>query len=316
MKIFVTGGAGFIGSNLINRLLDRGDCVTTIDNLDDYYDVEIKNNNIKRLSKYSEFEFIEGDIRNCDLLEVCFKSKLYDAVIHLAAMAGVRYCDEHSKETVDVNYVGTLNILNNIVRYRINKLVFASTSSVYGDSSKIPFDEKSDADSPISMYGTTKRASELLIKTYCHSYNLNSWCLRLFTVHGPGQRPDLAIHKFANQIYHDLPVTIYGDGSSMRDYLYIEDAVDAFTTALSRCSGYEEINIGESRTIVLSDLIKMIESRLNKKAAIEHHDMPKGDPHKTFSNISKAKRFLDFNPKTNFENGLDKFIDWYLETVK
>jgi len=310
MKILVTGGAGFIGSNLVERLLQDGHNVVCIDNFDDFYDSSIKEENIKIALQNSNYNFIKADITDLNKIDQIFKNNKFDIVIHLAAKAGVRPSIIDPYPYYNVNVIGTMNILESMKKHDVKKLIFASSSSVYGNNINVPFSEKDIVDNPISPYAASKKAGELLCHTYHHLYNFNIFCLRLFTVYGPRQRPDLAIHKFTEKIIKELPIDIYGKGDTARDYTYVDDIIQGITKSIEKIKGFEIINLGESRTILLSELIKVLEKTINKKAILNYQPMQAGDVDITYANISKAKALLDYSPNWDFEKGIIEFIKW------
>ncbi|HBG28789.1 MAG: epimerase [Planctomycetes bacterium GWF2_41_51] len=309
-KVLVTGAAGFIGSHLCERLVAEGDILTGLDNFDIFYDRKTKESNIKSLLKSDKFELVEGDIRNADCVRSVCKSGI-DVIVHLAAKAGVRPSIEDPCGYADVNINGTLVMLEAAKKFNIKKFIFASSSSVYGNNKKVPFSETDNVDNPISPYAATKKAGELICYTYHKLYNFDINCLRFFTVYGPRQRPDLAIHKFAKLIDSGKPIPMYGDGSMMRDFTFIDDIVDGIIAAIDRCKGYEIFNLGESQPVRLVDLIKEIEKAFGKKAVVERLPLQPGDVEKTFADVSKAGRMLEYNPRTEITTGLKIFADWF-----
>jgi len=306
----VTGGAGFIGSNLTDKLLSEGNSVIVIDNFDNFYDRKIKENNLMNALSYNNFKLIEGDIRDKNILAKIFSENKIDIVFQLAAKVGVRPSIKEPELFFEVNVNGTLNILEAMKRYGVKKLIFASSSSIYGNNKKVPFSEKDNVDLPISPYAATKKACELLNYTYHHLYGFNIYNLRFFTVYGPRQRPDLAIHKFAQLILTGEPIPVFGNGNTSRDYTYIDDIIQGIMSAIKKVKGYEIINIGESKTITLSNLIAIIENTVGEKAIVNRLPIQPGDVEKTFADISKAKQLLGYNPKTNIEDGIKKFVEW------
>lgn len=312
MRVFVTGCAGFIGSNLIDRLLGLGHEIIGIDNFDSFYNKLIKYSNIENALKNPQFHFMEGDIRDVSFLESCFKHEIIDLVIHLAAKAGVRPSIFNPQSYYDINVIGTLNILECMKAFSVNKMLFASSSSVYGNNHIIPFSETDNVDSPISPYAATKKAGELLCHTYHYLYQFDIFCLRFFTVYGPRQRPDLAIHKFTNQIIQNQTIEIYGDGKTSRDYTYINDIIDGIVKAKEHLKGFNIINLGESKTIDLNTMIEVLENQLGKKAAKKYWPNQLGDVDITFANISKAKEILGYNPSWTIEDGIRAFVKWKL----
>lgn len=319
--ILVTGGAGFIGSHLCERLLKEGNKVLVIDNFNDYYDHNIKRNNIKEIIETCEknnidkenFKVFEGDIRDNKFLEKVFLNDI-DCIMHLAAMAGVRPSIQNPSLYYDVNITGTLNLLEKCREKNIRKFVFASSSSVYGNNKKVPFSESDFVDNPISPYAATKKSGELLCHTYHHLYDMDIACLRFFTVYGPRQRPDLAIHKFAKLILEDKEIPFYGDGSTSRDYTYVEDIVSGVVDAIEyvdkNINVFEVFNLGGDKTISLIQMVETIENTLNKKAKLNKMPMQPGDVNRTCADISHSKDILNYSPKTSFEAGIKKFIEW------
>jgi UDP-glucuronate 4-epimerase len=311
VRVLVTGAAGFIGSHITGALLDRGDEVVCIDNFNDYYDPALKRGNVGSFLDSDRFRLVEGDIRDVDLLNRTFKTLEPDAVIHLAAMAGVRPSLEEPKTYFDVNVNGTLNILECVKAYGKPRLLFASSSSVYGGNKKVPFSEEDDVSCPVSPYAASKRAGEIMCYTYHHLYELAIHCLRFFTVYGPRQRPEMAIHKFTRLINEGLEIPVFGDGSSRRDYTYIDDILDGVLKSLDRCEGYRIYNLGESRTTTLASLIGFIEVHTGIRAKISHLDDQPGDVPVTYADIRRAREELGYDPRVPIEEGLKRFIDWY-----
>ena len=310
MNLIVTGGAGFIGSNLSEKLLAEGNNVICIDNFNEYYDPAIKRNNVEAL-KNDKFKLYEGDILDRIFLAKVFSENKIDIVIHLAAMAGVRPSINNPFICYNVNVIGTLNILEVMKEYNVKNMIFASSSSLYGNNKKIPFSELDNVDNPISPYAASKKAGELLCHTYHHLYKFNINCLRFFTVYGPKQRPDLAIYKFTKALFNDEPIPFYGNGSTRRDYTNINDIVHGIINALEKLDGYNVYNLGESSTISLMDLIEILEKHTEKKAKINYLPMQAGDVMQTYADISKAKITLGYSPNVSIENGLKDFVNWY-----
>ena len=308
-RILVTGGAGFIGSHLCQALLSRGDQVTILDNLNDYYDPSLKRGNLEEIG--SAVEFVEGDIRDAELVGELFERGRFDKVVHLAAMAGVRPSLENPLLYEDVNVRGTLVLLQEIVKRGSLPLVFASSSSVYGSNENVPFKEVDDIHHPVSPYAATKRAGELLCYTYHHLYRLPVSCLRFFTVYGPRQRPEMAIHKFVRAVFEGRPIPFYGDGTTRRDYTYIDDIVDGVVRALDRCEGYEIYNLGESRTTSLSELVELVGEACGKQPILDRQGLQPGDVKITYADVSKAVQRLGYAPSTTVAEGLERFVAWY-----
>ncbi len=308
MRILVTGGAGFIGSHVSERLLGRGDDVWVLDNFNDFYDPAIKRANAAELAGA---HVIEGDIRDEDLVAQLFREHEFDGVIHLAAMAGVRRSLLDPLLYSDVNVRGTQILLRELEQRPKTRLVFASSSSVYGTNSHVPFQEDDDIHRPVSPYAATKRAGELLCYTHHHLYGTSIACLRFFTVYGPRQRPEMAIHKFVRMTRKGEPIPFFGDGSSRRDYTYIDDIVNGVVLALDRSSGYQIYNLGESQTVSLSELVALIGEVTGREPVLDRRPMQPGDVPVTYANVDKAKAELGYEPTTNLRAGLVRFLDWY-----
>ncbi|MEP6901520.1 MAG: GDP-mannose 4,6-dehydratase [Actinomycetota bacterium] len=313
-KILVTGGAGFIGSHLVDKLLAEN-CwqVTVVDNFNEFYAPEIKRGNIAQHSDNPKFSLFEADICCAETLREIFNENAFDAIVHLAAWAGVRPSLMNPKLYTEVNVNGTLNLLELAKDFGVKQFVFGSSSSVYGINSKIPFSEEDKISKPISPYAATKAAGELLCHTFSHLYDIRTVCLRFFTVYGARQRPDLAIHKFSKLIWEEKPIQMFGDGTTRRDYTFVDDIIQGVRAAIDYDqSNYEIFNLGESQTIELKDLIELIEKNIGKKAIIERREMQPGDVPLTFADISKARELLNYNPQTKIEDGIPKFTDWFL----
>lgn len=309
-QVLVTGAAGFIGSHLCEKLLSLGYNVTGIDNFDNFYDRNIKEDNLNISKNNESFKFIEGDIRDKDALLNSLKGE-YDMIVHLAAKAGVRPSIENPLAYQDVNVAGTQNLLEFAKEKNIKHFVFASSSSVYGINPNVPWKENDYVLNPISPYASTKISGELLGHVYSHLYGIRFVALRFFTVFGPRQRPDLAIHLFAKKILNEEPINMFGDGSTRRDYTYVEDIVDGIVGASTYTEKpFEVFNLGNSHTVSLSQMIEVLEKKLNKKAKIIHKPEQPGDVPITYSNIEKAIDKLNYNPKTPFELGVEKFVKW------
>ena len=300
MKVLITGGAGFIGSHVVEALLARGEAVTVLDDFNDFYDPALKRRNVAGFP-----QVIEGDIRGK------LPAGKFDAIIHLAARAGVRPSLAQPRLYSDVNIAGTQNLLEFARESGIRKFVFASSSSVYGVNQKIPFSEDDPIFKPISPYAATKLAGEALCHVYHHLYGLDMVCLRFFTVYGPRQRPDLAIRKFTQAILAGKPIDVFGDGSTRRDYTHIDDILQGVLAALDRKLGYEVINLGESRTVELCELISLIEKATGKTAKLNRQPLQPGDVPVTFADIAKARRLLDYDPRVPIEDGIARFVHWY-----
>ncbi len=311
MKALVTGGAGFIGSHLCEALLARGWGVLALDNFDDFYDPAVKRANLRQCQNQQKFRLVEGDIRDGGLLDSLLQDRDIDVLVHLAAKAGVRPSIADPVGYQDVNITGTACLLEAARKYELGKFIFGSSSSVYGNNEKIPFAESDNVDFPISPYAASKKAGELLCHTYCHLFGINITCLRFFTVYGPRQRPDLAIHKFTRLIEAGKPIPVFGDGSMSRDFTYIDDIIAGVLAAIDRCQGYHIYNLGESQPIVLRDLVAAIEKALGKKAVIDRQPLQPGDVDRTFADISLARKELGYNPSTDLAKGLESFVNWF-----
>jgi nucleoside-diphosphate-sugar epimerase len=315
VNILVTGVAGFIGSHVAEKLLSVGYHVIGLDNFDPFYPRYIKENNLKSLSKSLNFSFDEGDICDKDFLSNLFGKYKIDIVIHLAAKAGVRPSVMNPSEFCEVNVLGTLNLLETMNQCGVKQLLFSSSSSVYGNNEKIPYSEMDSVDHPISPYAATKKAGELLTYTFHHLYQFSVINLRFFTVYGPRQRPDLAIHKFFSNLYSEKPIEIFGDGNTERDYTYIDDTVSGILASLDYIQEknlvYETINLGNSSPIKLVDLIKQIEKVTDKKFIKISMPMQEGDVQCTYADISKAKELLQYNHQVKMEHGLLNFKNWF-----
>ncbi|MBU6391251.1 MAG: GDP-mannose 4,6-dehydratase [Planctomycetes bacterium] len=313
MTILVTGGAGFIGSHLVERLLSRGKSVVVIDNFNNFYSPSYKRENISEVISNPRLTLYETDIRNTISCREVFEKHRIEQVIHLAAQAGVRPSIEQPLLYEEVNCKGTLSMLELSRIYKVKQFIFGSSSSVYGNNKKIPFSEDDPVNEPISPYAATKRAGELYCYNYHHLYNMPISCLRFFTVYGPRQRPDLAIRKFTELIDNNQPITMYGDGTTRRDYTFISDIIDCVVSILDKQFNFEIINLGDSSPIQLTNLIKLIEQELGKKAKIKKLPEQPGDVHRTCADIRKAERFLDYRPKVSIEEGVRLFVAWYKE---
>jgi len=312
MKALITGGAGFIGSHVCERLLNEGHEILCLDNFDPYYSPAIKRKNVKHLLHRNGFVLIKTDIRNKRELEKIFQTRSIDKIVHLAAKPGVRPSIQDPLSYEHVNIGGTLNLLELGKEYDIEHFIFGSSSSVYGINDKIPFSE-SDQVNPISHYAVSKRACELFCRAYSHLHNMSISCLRFFTVYGPRQRPEMAVHKFTRLIDQREEVPIYGDGSSKRDYTYITDIIDGVVKVLNKKFDFEIFNLGSSKTVELRYLISLIEENLGKKATIRRLPEQPGDVPITCADISKSKRLLHYDPKVSIEEGIRRFVEWYKE---
>ena len=317
--VLITGGAGFIGSHLARRLLARGDRVTVFDDFNDYYDPARKRENVASLADPAnghDLRVVEGDIRDEPLVDRLFAGGRFDAVIHLAARAGVRPSLEQPILYEDVNCIGTLRLLEAARRHGPKLFLFGSSSSVYGINEKVPFAESDEVNQPISPYATTKRAGELLCYNYHHLYGFRTACLRFFTVYGPAQRPEMAIHKFTDLIFRGKSVPMFGDGGSRRDYTYVDDIVDGLLATLALAPGFEILNLGGADTTSLADLVRILGEELAVEPRIEYLPAQPGDVPITFADVSKAARLLGYSPKVPIRDGLRRFVSWYRERAE
>ena len=315
-NILITGGAGFIGSHLCERLLREGAWnVSVVDDLNDFYPPEIKRANLSQVRAGGDVGFYEVDIRRAEALRPVFEENEFHAIVHLAARAGVRPSLSEPKLYTETNINGTVNLLELAREYGVGQFVFGSSSSVYGVNEKVPFAEADPIFNPISPYAATKAAGELICHTYSHLFGVRTVCLRFFTVYGARQRPDLAIHKFSKLIAEGLPIQMFGDGRTRRDYTYIDDIVQGVRAAIDYdATMHEVINLGESETTELSRLIDLLEDALGRKAMIDRHPMQPGDVPVTYADISKARELLNYNPQTKIEQGIPKFVEWFKST--
>jgi UDP-glucuronate 4-epimerase len=312
-NILITGGAGFIGSHLVERLLGEGDWrVTVVDDFNDFYSPSIKRENISAHLSHPNFRLIEADIRETPALTNTFADRKYDCLVHLAARAGVRPSLKEPRLYVETNVNGTVNLLELARAHGVKQFVFGSSSSVYGVNPKVPFSEDDPIFNPISPYAATKAAGELICHAYAHLYDMRIVCLRFFTVYGARQRPDLAIHKFAKLISEGKPIPVFGDGTTRRDYTYVDDIIAGVRAAIDYDqTNYEVINLGESRTVELRELIALIETELGRRAQIDRQPPQPGDVPQTFADISKARQLLRYDPQTQIEDGIRQFVEWF-----
>jgi UDP-glucuronate 4-epimerase len=314
MRILVTGGAGFIGSHLVEKLLAGGDQVVVLDDFNDYYEPRIKHENIAAFAR--DAAVYQVDLRDAAAVRNLFHREKFDAIMHLAARAGVRPSIANPQLYYDTNVTGTLHLLEAARMTGVQRFVFASSSSVYGVCKTVPFSEEFHLTQTISPYAATKIAGEFLCSTYAHLYQMRIVALRYFTVYGPRQRPDLAIHQFTRRIHSGQAINQFGDGSTRRDYTYVDDIIQGTTAALKYDGPLFDIfNLGESETIPLRDLIGAIEQELGKKAQVNQMPEQPGDVPLTCADISKAKRLLGYAPRTSFREGLPKFVNWFLESA-
>lgn len=308
--ILVTGGAGFIGSHLCERLLKLGYKVINFDNFNDYYNPQIKRDNIATAQKDLGYTLIEGDIRENSILTEIFEKYDIDIIIHLAALAGVRKSIENPLEYIDTDIKGTVNMLEAAKDYKVKKVIFASSSSVYG-LNRLPFKEGDNTDMQISPYAASKKSGELFCKVYNTIYKIPIICLRFFTVYGPRQRPEMGIYKFVNAIHEEKEICIFGNGQSSRDYTYIDDIIDGIVASIYYECDFEIFNLGNSKSVILNDLIDIIEEKIGKQWLRKYEKEQQGDVMHTFADINKAKKILGYNPKISIDEGIKRFVNWY-----
>ena len=314
-KIIITGGAGFIGSHLIDRLLSQY-CIINVDDFNNYYDPKIKKRNIENHLKHKNYKLYKIDIRDKKGLENVFEKEKPEKIIHLAARAGVRASLENPSLYLEVNFWGTKNLLDLAVKYKLNQFIFGSSSSVYGNTKRVPFSENNRNLEPISPYGKSKLEAESLCADYFKKYGLPATLLRFFTVYGPRGRPDMAPFLFTKSIIEGTPIKKFGKGNSKRDYTYVDDIVEGINLALNQVLEFEIINLGNSNPVVLNDFISILEKLIGKKAKVITEKNQLGDVKKTFASIEKAKKLLGWQPKVNFETGLENFVRWFRINVK
>jgi UDP-glucuronate 4-epimerase len=314
MRIMITGGAGFIAFHLTSHLIHQGHTVSLLDNFNDFYNPELKRRNIRDLQATAPMDVYEADILDSACLRQAFEKCRPEVVIHLAAWAGVHPSLERPALYAAVNVTGTVNVLELAREYDSKCFIFGSSSSVYGGNEKTPFSEDDPVDSPVSPYAATKRAGELLCHTYSHNYSMNIACLRFFTVYGPRQRPEMAIHKFAQRIWDNLEIPVFGDGESRRDYTYVDDIVSGITAAVEANPRFAILNLGESQTTSLIELIHYLEKALGKNARLRFLPNQPGDMSITYADIQKARRLLGYAPKTPISLGIERFAAWFKES--
>lgn len=334
MKILVTGAAGFIGMTASLKLLARGDEVIGLDNLNDYYDVNLKRNRLKRLTKHANFQYVQMDVADRAAMATLFAEKKFDRVIHLAAQAGVRYSLQNPHAYVDSNLIGFVNVLEGCRHAKVQHLVYASSSSVYGGNTKMPFSEHDSVDHPVSLYAATKKANELMAHTYSHLYNLPTTGLRFFTVYGPWGRPDMALFLFTKAIMDGRPIDVYNYGNMQRDFTYVDDIVEGVIRVLDRTAEvnpaydatladpatsnapYRVFNIGNNNPVPLLDFIACIEDALGKKAEKRLLPLQDGDVPATYANTDALKDWVGFVPGTSIQMGISNFVAWYRDYYK
>ncbi|RIN76711.1 NAD-dependent epimerase [Staphylococcus simulans] len=330
MKVLITGAAGFIGSHLAKKLISQGHEIIGVDNINDYYDPKLKEDRLKSIGD-NNFTFYKVTLEDADKLEEIFKEQQPDVVVNLAAQAGVRYSLENPRAYIDSNIVGFVNILESCRHYDVKHLIYASSSSVYGANTSKPFSTSDNIDHPLSLYAATKKSNELMAHTYSHLYNLPTTGLRFFTVYGPWGRPDMALFKFTKAIVNDETIDVYNHGNMMRDFTYVDDIVEAISRLVKRpaqpnpeWSGanpdpsssyapYKIYNIGNNSPVRLMEFVEAIENKLNKTAKKNYMDLQPGDVPETYANVDDLFRDIDFKPETTIQDGVNKFIDWYLD---
>jgi UDP-glucuronate 4-epimerase len=314
--IMVTGAAGFIGSHTVTKLVALGHSVIGVDNLNDYYNPEWKRENLQPLLDEPNFTFFETDVLDSKKMDEIFAQHQPQIVIHLAARAGVLRSLEQPELYAEVNVLGTTRMLEISKKYKVSKFIFASSSSVYGNQTKLPFSETDPCNEPVSPYAATKKSGEMMCNSYSLTSEMNIVCLRFFTVYGPSGRPDMAPYLFTEALLSDQPITQYGDGSTKRDYTYIDDIVNGIVSCLELKSKFEVINLGNNQPVSLKDFISTLEKITGKKANLVFKEMPAGDVNQTWADITKAQRLLQYQPQTSLEDGLQKFVEWYLKHRK
>jgi UDP-glucuronate 4-epimerase len=308
--ILLTGGAGFIGSHLAERLLARGDRVVVLDNFDPYYDPRVKRRNVEPVLRHPSYRLVDADLRDTPAVESLLGSERFDLVVHLAARAGVRPSIAEPALYSDVNLRGTSILLEACRKAGVRRFVFGSSSSVYGNANKVPFSEDDPVAHPVSPYAATKAAGELLCHAHHHVHGFDVTCLRFFTVYGPRQRPEMAIHKFAREIMEGKPLARFGDGRSERDYTYVDDIIDGVTKAMDRVEGFRIYNLGESRRVTLSTLIELLEKEIGVPAKITPMPDQPGDVSRTWAEVSRARAEIGYDPKVPIEEGIRRFVAW------
>ena len=320
MKILITGCAGFIGYHTTKKLLNKNHYIVGLDSLNKYYDINLKKYRLSKLKKINKFKFIKNDLKNFNKIYYLLNKHKIDVVLHLAAQPGVRYSLKNPKSYIDNNLLCFFNILEASKNYKIKHFVYASSSSVYGSSKKKKFQENQSTDSPIQLYAATKKSNEIITESYSNLFKIKSTGLRFFSVYGPAGRPDMAIYKFTQKIVNKKKIELYNFGNHARDFTYVDDAVNAIYKIISKKKSrktlHEVYNIASGKTVKLIDLVKIIEKKLNIKSKCKFLSLQKGDVIKTSASISKIKKDYKYNPKVNIENGIQKFIRWYLEYKK
>lgn len=333
MKILITGAAGFIGSHLAEKLIKQGHQVIGVDSINDYYSVSLKEDRLKSIAK-ENFTFYKLKLENYDDLSRVFEDEQPEVVVNLAAQAGVRYSIDNPRAYIDSNIVGFMNILECCRHFNIQNLIYASSSSVYGANTSKPFSTSDNIDHPLSLYAATKKSNELMAHTYSHLYNLSTTGLRFFTVYGPWGRPDMALFKFTKAIVNDEVIDVYNHGNMMRDFTYVDDIVEAISRLVKKPASpnkewsgtdpdpgssyapYKVYNIGNNSPVRLMEFVEAIENKLGKEAKKNYMDLQPGDVPETYANVDDLFRDIDFKPETTIQDGVNKFVDWYLEYYK
>ncbi|MDP6201509.1 MAG: SDR family NAD(P)-dependent oxidoreductase [Candidatus Marinimicrobia bacterium] len=313
--VLVTGGSGFIGSQLVDRLLNDGNSVVCLDNLNDFYNPRIKDLNRSTHYDFDRYSFVKGDIRDPDQINKIFKENDIEVVIHLAAMAGVRPSLKDPKLYTDVNINGTQNLLETMNDFDVQKFLFASSSSVYGNNKKTPFSEDDIVDYQISPYGATKKMGEIMCYTYHHLSGIPTTGLRFFTVYGPRQRPEMAIHKFTRLMKNNKPIPFFGDGSTARDYTFIDDIINGILASMNKVDTYAIYNLGNSEPVKLDELVHVIGEQSGREPILDRQPLPEGDVMQTYADVSRAQSRLDYIPKVSIDDGIRKFIDWFEKMI-
>ncbi len=312
MRVLITGGAGFIAYHLASALLQKKAAISLLDNFNDFYDPEIKRQNVRDLQSAGHAPIHVVDILDREKLRKVFEEVRPEVVVHLAAWAGVRPSLQKPELYTAVNITGTANMLEMAREFSTRCFIFGSSSSVYGGSTRVPFKEDDPVDRPVSPYAASKRAGELLCHTYSHNFSMNIACLRFFTVYGPRQRPEMAIHKFAQLLFEEKEIPIFGEGDSRRDYTYVEDIVAGILAAMDVNPRFDIVNLGESQTITLMELVRHLEQALGRKARLRHLPRQPGDMEVTYADITHARQLLGYNPQKPFKDGIRLFADWFL----
>lgn len=314
MRVLVTGGAGFIGSHTVDALIDRGDEVVAVDNLNDYYDPRRKRANVVHLADHPRFRLVEADVRDAEAMAQLFDPK-FDTVIHLAAMANVRYSIGRALLYYDVNVQGTLNLLELAVQHQVGNFVYASTSSVYGRTQRLPFVETDPCNRPLAPYPASKKACEVLGYSYSNLHGLNFTAVRFFSVYGPRGRPDMMPYMVTDRIVRGETITLFDAGRMQRDWTYVKDIVAGVLAAVDRPLGYELINLGRGEPVWMDAFVQLVEELVGKKALLSTPPAPPSEPPVTFANIDKARRLLDYNPMTSVDEGMQRLWEWYRAAV-